>query len=152
MCEWVGEFGLPLHHLAEERGQNLRHDGQHVGVEAGHGSQRGSHCGAIHQCQPFLGLQLEWLLNAGHFQSLDRRHRLPILRHSLRIRPRGKKPCKPSKAQHQIISTNSTSKNRALSPNSPVCARLAKRTRDCIESVSFAYQQCKRVGPGRRRH
>ncbi|CAA7401284.1 unnamed protein product [Spirodela intermedia] len=57
--QWVGEFGLPLHGLAEEGRQHHRQERQHVGIEADGGGHRRADSRPINQREPLLCLEFE---------------------------------------------------------------------------------------------
>ncbi|CAL5020803.1 unnamed protein product [Urochloa decumbens] len=67
----VGVLGLAVHHLAEHGGEHLGEDGQHVGVVHHGGGERGADGCAVHDGEPFLGVELEEAaLDAGDLEGL----------------------------------------------------------------------------------
>jgi hypothetical protein len=75
VCEVVGELRLAGHDLAEHRGDDLGHDGEHVGLKEDGRREARAHGRAVDHGEPFLGLQLkEAVLDARDLECLGGVH------------------------------------------------------------------------------
>uniref|UniRef100_A0A804U8N8 Uncharacterized protein n=1 Tax=Zea mays TaxID=4577 RepID=A0A804U8N8_MAIZE len=82
----VRVLGLAVHDLAEDGGQDLRQDGQDVGVVHHGGRERGAHGRAVDDGEALLGVELEEAaLDAGDLERLGGVHLPPVDGDGLRV-------------------------------------------------------------------